>query len=254
MSAEDHHLLLEKSQDLAQLQGHLLKILSSFGFSHFAYVPIDPPRNRRYKMVTPESASVDEAYPEFVSTFPECWVEHYLQQDYSNVDPTYSHAAVTIFPFRWDELFREDWFTAQHRSFFNEAAEFGLRSGVTIPLHGPLSGLATLNLAGDLTDEDLQGAFQQHNAELMRLAFSAHEMMLRFLSLHPDQDRVKLTTRERECLLWTSRGKTNWEVGEILSISSETVRFHLKNAMSKMGVYSQHHAAVRAILSNEIFP
>ena len=65
---------------------------------------------------------------------------------------------------------------------------------------------------------------------------------------------MKLTTRERECLLWTSRGKTNWEVGEILSISSETVRFHLKNAMNKMGVYSQHHAAVRAIMRSMIFP
>lgn len=254
MSAEDYHLLLEKSQSLAQLQGHLLKILSNFGFSHFAYVPIDPPRDKRYRMITPESAAVDEAYPEFVSTFPTSWVEHYLSQDYSNVDPTYSHAAVTIFPFLWDELFKENWFTAQHRSFFNEAADFGVRAGVTIPLHGPLSGLATLNLAGDLRGKELQGTFQQHQVDLMRVAFSAHEMMLRFLSLHPDQDQVKLTTRERECLLWTSRGKTNWEVGEILNISSETVRFHLKNAMHKMGVYSQHHAAVRAIMRSMIFP
>lgn len=254
MSKEDYHLLLEESQSLAQLRRHLLEILSSFGFSQFAYVPIDPPRDKRYRMITPESASVDEAYPEFVSTFPTPWVEHYLSRDYSNVDPTYYQAAVTIFPFRWDTLTEEDWFTAQHRTFFNEAADFGVRSGLTIPLHGPLSGLATLNLAGDLDRKELQGAVERNQVELMRVAFSAHEMMVRFLSLHPDQDKVKLTTRERECLLWTSRGKTNWEVGEILSISSETVRFHLKNAMNKMGVYSQHHAAVRAIMRSMIFP
>src|SRR3546814_15572737 len=72
-----------------------------------------------------------------------------------------------------------------------------------------------------------------------------------FLSLSEDtagRIRVRLTDRERDCLLWTARGKTAWEVGQILTISEETVLFHLKNATRTIGVFSKHHAVVKAIV------
>jgi len=255
MLAEGYRRVLEQSRTLGELRDHLLSVLKEFGFTQFSYVPIDPPHGIEIQWMTHELGPPDQAVPMFVSTFPKAWVDHYISQDYANVDPTFWHAALTLFPFRWDELYDKPWFTKRHEAFFDEAAAFGVRNGVTIPLHGPLSGLSTLNLAGDVSAGDLDGIWQSQQLELGRIALVTHEMMLRFLSAHPEQEAsVKLTERERECLLWTSRGKTNWEVGEILNISSETVRFHLKNAMAKMGVYSQHHAAVRAVVRSLIFP
>jgi len=43
----------------------------------------------------------------------------------------------------------------------------------------------------------------------------------------PDQ----LSAREQSCLSWTARGKSSWEIGRILSISENTVIYHIKNAM-----------------------
>jgi hypothetical protein len=37
-----------------------------------------------------------------------------------------------------------------------------------------------------------------------------------------DTQDITLTPREKECMLWTLRGKTAWETGAILGISQET--------------------------------
>src|SRR4051812_40729186 len=42
-----------------------------------------------------------------------------------------------------------------------------------------------------------------------------------------------LTSKETECLKWCKEGKTNWEIGEIISISEKTVEFHLSNTIRK---------------------
>lgn len=56
-----------------------------------------------------------------------------------------------------------------------------------------------------------------------------------------------LTNREIECLSWTSKGKTAWEVGVILGISQSTVVTHLNNGRYKFGVYSKHEAVIHAL-------
>jgi LuxR family quorum-sensing system transcriptional regulator CciR len=57
----------------------------------------------------------------------------------------------------------------------------------------------------------------------------------------------ELSDREKACLRWTALGKSSWEIGQILSISENTVIFHIKNAMRKLGVRSRTLAAVKAI-------
>lgn len=59
--------------------------------------------------------------------------------------------------------------------------------------------------------------------------------------------RPNLTAREREILIWVSRGKTNSEVAAILLISASTVRKHLENIYAKLGV-SNRAGAVGVLL------
>jgi LuxR family quorum-sensing system transcriptional regulator CciR len=56
-----------------------------------------------------------------------------------------------------------------------------------------------------------------------------------------------LSDREKACLSWTAVGKSSWEIGRILLISENTVIFHIKNAMKKLGVNSRTVAAVKAV-------
>jgi DNA-binding CsgD family transcriptional regulator len=53
-------------------------------------------------------------------------------------------------------------------------------------------------------------------------------------------------------LRWTAEGKSSWDIGAILSISENTVSFHIKNAMRKLGTTSRTVAVVKAIRLNLI--
>lgn len=55
-----------------------------------------------------------------------------------------------------------------------------------------------------------------------------------------------LTDRETEVLLWLTRGKTNRDIAEILSLSARTVNKHLEQVFHKMGVDNRTSAAVIA--------
>jgi LuxR family quorum sensing-dependent transcriptional regulator len=61
--------------------------------------------------------------------------------------------------------------------------------------------------------------------------------------------RVKqsLTTRETEVLTWVARGKSAWEVGEILDIAKRTVDEHVQTAVRKLGAVNRTHAVAIAV-------
>lgn len=61
------------------------------------------------------------------------------------------------------------------------------------------------------------------------------------------QQALGLTSRESEVLLWISRGKSNREIGEILTISPRTVNKHLELIFVKLGVANRASAAARAL-------
>lgn len=56
-----------------------------------------------------------------------------------------------------------------------------------------------------------------------------------------------LTKREIKVLEWVKKGKTSWEISEILSISKRTVDFHINNVRVKFGASNRSHAIAIAI-------
>jgi NarL family two-component system response regulator LiaR len=56
-----------------------------------------------------------------------------------------------------------------------------------------------------------------------------------------------LTQREREILVLLTEGKTNKEIAKQLSLSEGTVRFHVSNILSKMGVSNRTEAVSFAL-------
>lgn len=58
-----------------------------------------------------------------------------------------------------------------------------------------------------------------------------------------------LSSRETEIARWVARGKTNWEIGQILGISDKTVKTHMQNILSKL--HASSRAQIAALFSNE---
>ncbi|WP_027348635.1 response regulator transcription factor [Halotalea alkalilenta] len=61
------------------------------------------------------------------------------------------------------------------------------------------------------------------------------------------QTQLRLTRREAQVLLWIAQGKTNREIGQILSLSPRTVNKHLEQVFRKLGVENRTAAAAMAL-------
>jgi DNA-binding response OmpR family regulator len=78
--------------------------------------------------------------------------------------------------------------------------------------------------------------------QLLRLVAEqsgSDEIMLR--------DRLALTSREAEVLLWLSRGKSNRDIAEILGLSPRTINKHLEQMFEKLGVENRASATALAV-------
>lgn len=63
------------------------------------------------------------------------------------------------------------------------------------------------------------------------------------------EHRLGLTAREAEVLFWLSEGKTNADIGAILSRGTETVKYHVAHLLSKLGCETRTAAARTALES-----
>jgi DNA-binding CsgD family transcriptional regulator len=59
-------------------------------------------------------------------------------------------------------------------------------------------------------------------------------------------ERLGLTRRQAEILLWVARGKTNPEIATILGLSPHTVHKHTEHVFARLGVETRTAAAARA--------
>ncbi len=65
-------------------------------------------------------------------------------------------------------------------------------------------------------------------------------------------EALGLTRREAEVLAWVSQGKTNTEIGIIISASPRTVEKHLERIFKKLGVETRTAAAAVAFEATEV--
>jgi DNA-binding CsgD family transcriptional regulator len=102
---------------------------------------------------------------------------------------------------------------------------------------------------GCVTDiTDLQSFESMQSADrAVRAAQPRSPVPLQDQSASVNHLAVKLTRREKECLMWVSLGKTANETGTIIGNSQRTVEFHLNNAVRKLKATNKIHAAALAI-------
>jgi DNA-binding NarL/FixJ family response regulator len=107
-----------------------------------------------------------------------------------------------------------------------------------------------MNLGADdyltkpVTASDLLSAIEARLARA-RLA-GTREFKPDFTSSTP-LERLGLTPRESEVLLWVCQGKSNADIATILETTIHTVKKHLQNIFEKLGVETRNGATVRAL-------
>jgi DNA-binding CsgD family transcriptional regulator len=222
------------SQD--QIKDECAKVAHHLGYEHFIYGAYFP---------LVESIVL-------LNGFPDPWRAHYDTAKYMYEDPTVKHCSVNTSTINWSDIKlvkgrRGD----AGREVMSEAKAYGLRQGVSMPVHGTGAEWGMLSLSSEDAHKPAISGMTQFHCEY--IARAAHEALKGVVGgLEPDAAVPELTSRECECLQWTANGKTAWEISQILEVSESTVTFHLKNAITKMEVTNRPQAVAKAIAQSRI--
>ena len=145
------------------------------------------------------------------------------------------------------------WCTPKARQLLSELFPAQSEQGASLP-PAVLEQLTQLRQEGSrpATRSTLQIGGRQLEISMLS-AIGPDELLFRLTEVFTgNEERVlrqslALTSRESEVLLWISRGKSNREIGQILTISPRTVNKHLEQVFVKLGVENRASAAARAV-------
>ncbi|WP_158259943.1 helix-turn-helix transcriptional regulator [Phyllobacterium phragmitis] len=198
--------------------------------------------------ITSLTAEYDKRWHEHVliNEWALAWYRHYTSMRHYNHDPCLARALRTADPFEWSDVRRET-LHSRARQAMDEAAGFGLREGICIPVHAPFTPPTIVSVAGEAID--LAPAMKYM---IYVLAQQAYRAAMRILPERGVAAAPKLTERQREVLQWTSAGKSAWEVSCILGISQNTVDAHVRNAKDRLDTANVVHSVVEALRRQEI--
>ena len=177
---------------------------------------------------------------------PEWW-DQYIRERFFLVDPISMASFVENRPFYWSDAVRKYGVSLASQRVMAEAAEFGLREGLTFAFSDGQHWRSVVSVGRNdmsrLAEDDV-GLLYLASIHF-GMAMSAHKAPAR-------SDR--LSEREREILLWVACGKTAWEIGQILTISKNTIDRHLYNIRRKLKATTNAHAVSLAIVSGHLHP
>jgi LuxR family quorum sensing-dependent transcriptional regulator len=228
---------IQRVSSTGEIMDALGSVLSQHGFDYFCcafVVPISIEHRR-------ESVLAER--------LPAGFLDLYHERKYVYDDPALRYCKTTVRPFRW---FREAPYDAEREpravEVVQSARDFGMLDGFVIPVVSPAGRMGQVWFGGRTLD------LPEH--QLPALHLMAIYAFDRSLKLHgsPAQHQVSLTPREREILTLAANGKSSWEIGVVLHISSRTVKAHIKHVCQKLGAVTRTQAVMIAVRDKIIQP
>jgi len=223
------------AEDEASLVSSFKQAINHFGFQTFSCLSLTD-------YTKPEINALN------IVELPEEWTIRYLENEYHKKDIILEKMAYSLTPVEWSTLESP---TKEQALILNEATDFGLVNGMSLPIFVPGLFPTTFSISGNEEDID-KNCFPI----LYMLAMYFHEAVLRIRSISSVKTYIdlQLTPREKECLQWAAVGKSDNVIADILNISKSTVHFHIENAKRKFNVPTRVQTVVKAIYMGKIVP
>lgn len=226
--------IFERVIDLCQVQSSsnalnnsLVCLAGAAGFDHYAYFRAHPNDN-------------------FVATdYPIEWQRRYFARSYMTLDPVVTTAKRGTQVFYWSVDDVRPRACRDQRRFYTEAAEFGLKSGLSVSVSAGFGRFAILTFTSS-SHGRRRGSLAGETSGLGITAAAFLHSRMRHMEDLECNAMASLSATELACLKWSSEGKTMVEIAAILDITYTRVRRNLRRAMDKLGVCKLSQATAAA--------
>ena len=231
-------LELRDAPDIEGAFGCLGRAVERMGFQYHTYELLRPPSGIGPSLYT--------------TTYPKDWIARYIEKGYGRDDTVCQILPTKLLPFLWTDATRSPRLSARQAAIVNESRDAGIWAGASIPVHGPGNARAYVAVADRTSDDEFARRFARYRYELQLIAIYTHEKVIDVAVPAAGATPTRLTPRETEIMAWTARGKTAWEISEILAVSHQTVKDHIERVCRKLDVNDKTHATALALLRGYI--
>lgn len=173
-----------------------------------------------------------------------------LQDGHDLSDPIMEACERTLTGFFWNDVGSVIELSPRHLQRAAAVHETGLGDGFVVPAHVPGEHLGSCHFAVE-TGKILP---RENSAALQTIATFGFEAARR---LSKERDRLwerppSLTSRQRECLILSARGKSDTVIGQLLNLSPKSVNAYMEAAKRKYGVATRGQLIASALCASEI--
>lgn len=207
------------------------RIIASFGVELYGFFARVPGPGERL-----DTIALNKQIPGLAD-----WLKLYDDRRYAGVDPVMRRLGHSVRSFAHDEVSYD--LDPRALELKQSRSDFGFANGFSIPIFGSTGTNGFMSYGTKRLKPDLP-THKKRTIHLITLYAAYRICSLRSAQLAP---KPALTNRQREVLTWAAAGKSAWETGEILNISTRTVEEHARQALQRLGAVNRTQAVAIAI-------
>jgi LuxR family quorum-sensing system transcriptional regulator CciR len=187
-----------------------------------------------------------------LTNYPLEWLAFVREQTRLH-DPVLRAAERASSGFTWDKLGSLVTMTRAEEEYMRRAERYGIAKGYTVPNHVPGETFGSCHFV-----VRQEGKFPERNISaaqaLGNFAFEAARQLIaeRQEAGEAWVEPAPLSERQRECLLFVAKGKSDSIIGQLLNIKPRTVNEHIEAAKRRYSVATRSQLLVRALFRSEI--
>jgi DNA-binding CsgD family transcriptional regulator len=222
-----------------QLANIVRNLVRAIGFETFEYAAVFP-------------GDLDDPDIILVSSAHRDWIERYRRMMHFRADPRIQNCLHHVTPFVWQCA---RCYGPVADAFLQDAARYGLRSGIAIPLRSPVGENGMFWVASSREDLPADDELQVSIGRAYLFASYFHDCYfhnLRGRLANAPVQRRNVSMRELEVLTLAARGHSSKRIGRQLEISESTANYHIASVKRKLGVRTRAQAVALAVQSGMI--
>ncbi|KPF42609.1 transcriptional regulator TraR [Rhizobium sp. AAP43] len=208
------------ARDEMTLKTALTEIAERYDFTGYAFVSLRP------------------GHSYAASDYDTTWQERYHKDELRFVDPVIRQAQRYRRAFAWSGENEKSSLSVEERRFFSDAADYNIRSGITMPIATPNGAVSMLTLASSkpqLTPERHIDAIAAASA-----VGQLHALMEQLQVTPTIEEKIYLSPKEATFVRWITLGKSMEDIALLEGVKYNTVRIALSDVRHRYGLCNNY--------------